>query len=274
MGNARNADEADIGAGWTAVVGHSVSPVYKQERPMMMPSSDDDVAKVINDLVKTIRGRWDKLGYLEADGSAFATGHVPTIATHAYLCRFYAGLSEAGLDDAEEECERYLPKPYRDFLKSFNGATIMGIWLHGATGGQNMRTIGGIGQPISIRYQNASYHRPAFIPEGHFGLGAMNGPWYSQGHLYLTSVGEVELINRDHDLVAARWQSFTEFLKQEIPRQMSRYDDAGHETGSVPRLPGNTDDWELLGKKMSDDRKKENTVLHRALVRLRGFIKK
>lgn len=239
-----------------------------------MPSSDADVAKAINDIVKIIRGRWDRLGCLEADGSAFATGHIPTIAPHAYLCRFYAGLSDAELGEAEAECERYLPPPYREFLKSFNGAAIMGISLYGATGGQNPRAAEGIGQPISIRYQNTLYTRPAFVPKGHFCLGAMNGLRHSQGYLYLTSAGEVELINRDRELIAATWPSFTDFLRQEVPRQMSRYDEEGQETGGVPPLPGNTDNWEALARKTSDDSKNESTLFLRTLRRLRGVIKK
>jgi len=236
--------------------------------------SDEDVANTIEELARIVRNRWDKLGHLEADGGAFATGHVPAVAPQAYLCRFYAGLSAAGLDDAEAESERYLPKQYRDFLRSFNGANIMGIFLYGLTGGQNLREIGGVGQPISIRYQNAFYTRPDYIPEGHFGLGAMNGPRYSQGHLYLTSTGEVELINSDHDLVGERWPSFVAFLKQEVPRQLSRYDDAGQELAGIKRLPGNTDDWEALGKKVSDKRKKEDTVFHKAIRKLGVFREK
>lgn len=231
--------------------------------------SDEDASEVIEQLARSIRDRWDKLGFLESDGGAFATGHTPAVAPYAYLCRFFTGLTDAGLSDAEEESERYLPTPYREFLKSFNGARIMGISLHGSTGGQNHRDAGeSIGQPISIRYQNAFYDRPDYIPEGHFGLGAMNGEWYSQGHLYLTSIGEVELINRDHDLTAAKWPSFTEFLKQEIPRQMSRYDEAGIEIKSLKRLPGNTDNWEALGKEVSDRRKKEGSVLHKVVRKL------
>lgn len=240
----------------------------------MAPLKDEKVAKVIQDLAQELRSRWDRLGYLETDNGAFATGHIPNVAPHAYLCRFYAGLSDVGLDDAEAESERYLPQPYRDFLRSFNGGSIMGISLNGATGGQNVRAAEGIGQPISIRYQNVFYTRPEFIPESHFGLGAMNGPRYSQGHLYLTSVGEVELINSDHDLVAMRWPSLTEFLNQEIARQLSRYDNEGQETGEVTRLPGNTDNWEALGKETSDRRKKENTVLHKTLSKLSAFCKK
>jgi|GEM_PF-3419662 len=236
-----------------------------------MSSDNEDMENTIDDLVLTIRGRWDKLGCFETDDGAFATGHISDAGPHAYLCRFYAGLSDRGLDDAEAESQRYLPPSYRDFLKSFNGARVMGISLHGATGGQNTRAITGIGQPVSIRYQNASYTRPGFIPEGHFSLGAMNGPYYSQGHLYMTSLGEVELINRDHNMIAKTWPSFTGFLKQEIPRQMSRYDNAGRETGSVEPLPGNTDDWEMLARKQSDKKKNENTVWYKVTRKLQTF---
>lgn len=234
-----------------------------------MTSSDEDATKVIDDLVKFVRGRWDKLGYLETDGGAFATGHVPIVAPHAYLCRFYAGLSEDGLSEAEMECGRYLPQPYRNFLSSFNGAIIMGISLYGSTGGQNLRAAEGVGQPISIKYQNA--YRAGFIPKGHFCLGAMNGAWYSQGHLYLTSIGEVELINRDHYLIAAKWPSFTDFLKQEVLRQMSRYDEAGRKNRDVPPLPGNIEDWEALGKIEADRRKKESTILYKVLGRVKSL---
>jgi len=150
----------------------------------------------------------------------------------------------------------------------------MGISLNGFTGGQNLRDIEGIGQPISIRYQNAFYSRPEFIPESHFGLGAINGPFYSQGHLYLTSLGEVELINRDYDLVATKWPSFTAFLKEEITRQLSRYDDEGREIDKMKRLPGNTGDWEALGKRLSDKRKKEAGFMHKYFYKLGGLRKK
>ena len=234
--------------------------------------SDDDVSYVIKELARSIRDRWDKLGFIESDGDSFATGHTPAVAPYAYLCRFYEGLSDEGLKDAEEESERYLPRPYRDFLETFNGAKIMGISLSGATGGQNHRDTGHrIGQPISVRYHNAFYLRPEYIPEGHFGLGAINGEWYSQGHLYLTSAGEVELFNRDHNLIGAKWRSLAEFLNQEIPRQMTRYDEAGKKIKGIKPLPGNTDDWEELGKEISDKRKREDSLLYRTIRKLGGF---
>lgn len=228
-----------------------------------------NLSQTLKSLTTLVRQRWDKLGIIDGEESAFATGYTPTIAPHAYLCRFYAGLSDAELDAAEEESERYLPPQYREFLASFNGAEIMGIRLNGFTGGQNLRNTGAlIGQPISIRYQNAFYLRPDYIPEGHFGIGAINGEWYSQGHLYLTSLGAVELINAEHDLLAAKWPSLADFLSQEVPRQMSRYDDQGNEIKNVKRLPGNTDNWEALGKADSDNRKKEASLPYKVLRKL------
>ena len=233
--------------------------------------SEQSVSNVIQELTRSIRNKLDRLGFLEEEGGAFATGHLPSSGPHAYLCRFYEGLTDVGLEEAEAESERYLPVSYREFLKSHNGAHIVGISLHGATGGQNVRRVGGVGQPVSIRYQNVYYSRPAYIPDGHFGLGAMNGKWFSQGHLYLTSTGEVELINRDYNLIGARWPSFTDFLRQEVPRQLSRFDEAGAEVTAIEPLPGKTEDWEALGKEISDRRKKENTFLGKTIRKINSF---
>lgn len=230
--------------------------------------ADQNLTDIIDVTVRAVRERWDPLGYVEAE-SAFATGHTPSVAPMAYLCRFYAGLDDAALGDAEGESERHLPAVYRQFLRAYNGAHVMGVSLMGATGGQNLRdAAAAIGQPVSIRYQNAFYLRPDFIPEGHFGIGTMNGNGNAQGHLYLTSTGEVELINREHNLIAITWPSLADFLSTEIPRQFSRYDAQGNDTGQVARLPGNTQDWEALGKQAADQRKKENSVSHKLMRKL------
>ncbi|WP_171208791.1 MULTISPECIES: SMI1/KNR4 family protein [unclassified Ruegeria] len=216
-------------------------------------TKEPNISEALAHLTAAIRGRWDKLGFFEGEHGSFATGHTPTVAPQAYLCRFYAGLIGDQLAQAEEESDRHLPTQYADFLREYNGASIMGITLFGATGGQYARALDDvIGQPISLRYQNAYYLRPDYVPEGHFGIGSMNGEWYSQGQLYLTSAGEVELINKDHDLIGARWSSMAEFLKQEVSRQMKRYDDAGNEITSVKRLPGETSNWEQLAKEVHD----------------------
>ena len=106
----------------------------------------------------------------------------------------------------------------------------------------------GIGQPISIWYQNA-VERPNYIPDGHLGIGAINGEWSSQGHLYLASTGEVELYNARFDMIGARWSSLAEFLSEEISRRIALYDEEGREPDKSKRLPGDTGDWERLAQK-------------------------
>ncbi|MES0862445.1 SMI1/KNR4 family protein [Ruegeria sp. SCPT10] len=222
------------------------------------------VLEQTNLVSQMMRERWDALGFVEAEDGGFATGHMPSEAPTAYLCRCYAGLSEEGLVCAEEESGRYLPEPYKDLLRVFNGAQIMGISLLGATMGINPRSLEDpIGQPISISYQNLYYLRPEYIPEGHFGFGTMNGDWYSQGQLYLNSTGEVELYHRDFDLVGASWPSLSRFLEDEVSRQMTRYRDDGTEIAEVSPLPGDTKDWERLAKQAEDSRSPDIGILDR-----------
>lgn len=95
--------------------------------------ADQNLTDIIDVTVRAVRERWDPLGYVEAE-SAFATGHTPSVAPMAYLCRFYAGLDDAALGDAEGESERHLPAVYRQFLRAYNGAHVMGVSLMGGQG--------------------------------------------------------------------------------------------------------------------------------------------
>lgn len=203
-------------------------------------------------LDEQLRERYDPLGSVEGENGAYQTGHVPHVAPYAYLCSRYAGLDGNGVRDAENEAERYIPEPYKELLRHMNGARILGVSLHGGIRGSVDRSGVGIGQPISIWYQNA-VERPDYIPVGHLGIGAINGQWSSQGHLYLTSSGEVELYNAKFDMIGARWSSLSDFLKDEIPRRFSIYDDEGREIETSKRLPGDTEDWERLAQEAKLD---------------------
>jgi hypothetical protein len=205
------------------------------------------VSEALVQLDEQLRERYDPLGSVEGENGAYQTGHVPHVAPYAYLCSRYAGLDDSGVRQAENEAERYIPEPYKELLRHMNGARILGVSLHGGIGGSVDRSGVGIGQPISIWYQNA-VERPDYIPGGHLGIGAINGEWSSQGHLYLTSTGEVELYNAKFDMVGARWPSLSDFLEVEIPRRFSIYDDEGREIEKSKRLPGDTEDWERLAQ--------------------------
>ncbi|SMR71562.1 hypothetical protein SAMN04488030_1001 [Aliiroseovarius halocynthiae] len=207
----------------------------------------NDISALFQKLTIQVREALDPLGYMDGANGAFKTGHVPGIAPLAYLATFYAGLDDNGIQAAEAECDRFIPDLYRALLRHTNGLRLGKLSLHGTTF-QSAYTSGpGIGQPISLVYQNV-YERPNYIPNGHLGIGAMNGEWHSQGHFYLASTGEVEMYHRDANLLGARWASIEEFLQSEIPRQLSLYDAEGRIKSDVKQLPGDTETWEAIAE--------------------------
>lgn len=224
------------------------------------------VSEVLKRLDEQLRERYDSLGAVEGENGAYQTGHVPHVARYAYLFWRYAGLDDNGIRDAENEAERSIPEPYKDLLRHTNGARVLGVSLHGGIGGSVDRSGVGIGQPVSIRYQNV-FERPDYIPEGHLGFGAINGEWSSQGHLYLASTGELELNNAKFDIIGPRWPSLLDFLEDEIPRRFSNYDEEGREIEKSKRLPGGTENWERLAQEAKGERASDG-LLKRTLRKL------
>lgn len=214
------------------------------------------VSDVVSQTKAMVRSKWDNLGSIEGQNGAFATGHTPAIAPLAYLCRFYSGLSDQQIDVGEAQCTRPIPDAYRQFLKCSNGARLMKVSLYGAIGLVSRDATDAIGQPISLTYQN-EHSRPNYIPNGHFGIGGINGNWFSQGDLYLTSTGGVELYNSLHDIIGARWPSFTAFLEEEIARQCELYNPDGSLQKDMRHLPQDTLEWEALGEAHSREIKKK-----------------
>lgn len=222
----------------------------------------DKVAKVLNELEIVLRKRLDPLGCVEAENGAYMSGHAPHIAPLAYHLRRYAGLDEEGIRQAEAECDRYIHQDYKDFLRRMNGVRLFKLSLHGTIGSSVDRSGAGIGQPISIWYQNV-VERPEYIPAGHLGIGAINGASHSQGHIYLASTGEVELYNARCDLIGARWPSLSDFLNSEIARQLSLYDATGHFIAGGKQLPGDTDQWEDIAKAIKTGQKSGGRFLQK-----------
>lgn len=205
------------------------------------------VSEVLDQLDLELRDRYDKLGCVQGENGSYLTGHVPHVAPLAYLCVRYPSLDDDAIGKVEAEAGRHIAEPYRQLLGHMNGASLLGVSLHGGVFGSVDRSGVGIGQPISIRYQNA-VERPDYIPQGHLGIGAINGERRSQGHLYLTSTGQVEMYNAHFDLIGARWVSLSEFLSEEFSRRISLFDDEGKEVQKAKRLPGDTCDWERLAE--------------------------
>lgn len=224
----------------------------------------------ITELKEHLRQKFDHLGIGENADGTFITGRAPCkphrrVPPPAHPCIFYAGLDDKGIEAAEAEGARYIPEPYKEFLRQTNGGLILGVSLHGTIGGFVDRSGIGIGQPISIRYQN-TIERPDYIPNGHLGIGAINGDWYSQGHLYLTSEGEVELYHSLFPIIGARWNSLQDFLTEETLRRLSFYDEQGSLKDGVKRLPGDTESWE----KLAEDAKEKRSAVERWIQKVLG----
>lgn len=205
------------------------------------------MSEIVEKTKSQLLQKWGHLGMIEGEGGACAIGHTPQFAPFAYLCRFFPALTDEQINEADAICSRPFPLQYRKFLAQTNGAELMRVRLQGAVGLVERNPNDVIGQPVSLRYQN-DIERPDYIPEGHFGFGLINGNWYSQGHLYLTNTGEVELYNSHCDLIGARWESLDAFLENEVARQIKLHDADGSIRQDVHHLPQDTLDWEKLGE--------------------------
>lgn len=229
----------------------------------------NSVSEVLCRLELRLREKLDPLGFVNGEAGAFKTGHAPHKFPQFYLFCRYAGLNEEGIVTAEQECERYIPDPYKELLRHMNGAKVLGVSLRGAVGNQVDRSGEGIGQPISLRYENVD-ERPSYIPEGHLCIGGINGDYYSSGRLYLTSTGELELYNRRFDLIGAKWSSLTDFLSDEIPRRLNLYDETGLKRPGGKQLPGDTDNWERLAQEANQQKQAAKSLIGRIKGKLLG----
>ena len=213
-----------------------------------------------------VRERWDRLGAKPGPDGSFATGNVPSKAPRFYLARFYPPLSENELKDCEERLQRTIPISYREFLSETNGLRVGKLSLQGFVFALKRDPSDDIGQPVSLDYGNI--YGVSEMPAGYFCIGAINGEYYSQGQLHITSLGTVELRHRDTHQVGHTWTSFETFIEDEIGRQLELYDENGNTRADVRHLPGNTDDWERISKEIHLSRKRERSLSQKLLGRL------
>ena len=206
----------------------------------------ETVEQIFKSVVSQLRQKLDPLGFIVGQNGALVTGHATHIAPLAYLCRIRPGLDNDGLKGAAAEANAPLPQQYKEFLALTNGADFFEIGLNGYTGGEVERDPDNpSGQAVSLIYQNR-FGKPDYVPKTHFCIGAMNGEFRSQGHLYIAGTGEVEMYNAHHNLIGETWPSFAVFLAAEIPRQISLHDDGGLVIPGAQLLPGDTADWEAM----------------------------
>ncbi|MBL1437593.1 MAG: hypothetical protein COB08_015500 [Rhodobacteraceae bacterium] len=230
---------------------------------------DEAIETIVDGVKSKIRARWDILGSVDGINGSFSTGHTPKKAPLAYVARSYAQVVEQDILNFEAYSNVYCSDIYRRFLKRCNGMRVNNLSLNGVVETLQRDHTDSIGQPISLTYDNGRL-KPLHVPHGHFAIGSINGKWHSQGIIFLTSTGEVELYNSYENLVGARWPSFVAFLTEEVDRQMSLCNDDGSLREDVEFLPQDTQSWEAIGKVHSDERKRAASLKGR----VKRFFKK
>jgi hypothetical protein len=163
-----------------------------------------------------------------------------------YSATVFNGLSEAEIGELEsqlpypvpEQTQARIPTSMREFLAVSNGLHCHNLSIYG----MYWRSEPAIGAPIGLHY--GQIERAPNTPKTWFGFGSMNGPWASQGTLYLTDQEEVALVHQDTGDIGARWSGLAEFFQTEIPRLLSIHDSKGDVLPDESKLPGSTQSWE------------------------------
>jgi len=211
-------------------------------------------------------------GSVEGAFNAFRAGHMPEKGPFWYSASVFNGLSADEIDELEdqlpyphpEQTKAKIPPPMRDFLGVTNGLRLHNLSI----GGQQGRIDQGVGAPHSL--YAGQLGRPPGVPKIWFSIGSMNGPWRSQGKLFLTEHDEVVLVHRDTGDIGAEWPSLAEFLVQEVPRLLHLHDEKGEPRPGGRRLPGDTDNWEEIAERSYRVRFGWRGLLKRTMDRLRG----
>lgn len=210
-----------------------------------------DVAKATKAAIAQIREKLAPLGMVEGAFEAFRAGHMPEKGPYWYSATVFNGLSEAELDKLEdrlpypvpEQSKAVIPTTLRQFLSVTNGMHCHSLSIYGDQG----RMDHGAGMPFDLG--TPQLVRPPNISKRWFCFGSMNGPWTSQGELYLTESEEVVLVHRDTGDIGARWSGMAEFLRSEVPRLLAAYDARGDILPGMSELPGATADWEAKAER-------------------------
>ncbi|MBN8630380.1 MAG: SMI1/KNR4 family protein [Rhodobacterales bacterium] len=222
-----------------------------------------------------IREIWRVLGprgSVEGAFNAFRAGHMPEKGPYWYSASVFNGLSDEEIDELEdqlpyphpEQTRARIPQPMRDFLAVTNGLNLHSLSISGQQG----RIDHGAGAPFSLATNQLE--RAPGVSKTWFGIGAMNGPWRSQGSIFLTDKDEVTLMHRDSGDIGARWPNLGDFLAQEIPRLLRIHDEKGDPLPGESLLPGDTARWEEIAERAYRVRFGWRGKLRRTIDRLRG----
>jgi hypothetical protein len=201
--------------------------------------------------IAKIRAQLAPLGVIEGLNGEFRAGHMPEKGPEWYSATVFSGLSESEIDELEsqlpypvpEQTRARIPMQMRELLAVANGMICHNLSIYG----MYWRIERAVGAPIGLSY--GQIERPPHTPKTWFGFGSMNGPWASQGELYLTENEEVVLAHRDTGDIGARWPSMADFLMSEVPRLLAAYDARGDILPGMSELPCDTAEWEAKAER-------------------------
>lgn len=191
-----------------------------------------------DNLLKLIE-RYNHLGveYVPETGATLI-GRAPHIGSQAWLNSMYETLSEGDVTVMEKSMGRKIPAQYREFLLSCsNGLNIMNTTLclfgHRKIAG---RDISASRQPFDLVTLNKyKSERPKNATPDLFFIGGYD---WDGSQIYLTDNGKVHFCSPNDCTSLKSWDSLDDFLKSEITRIHSLFDDNGVELDeNVPTLP-------------------------------------
>ena len=156
---------------------------------------------------------------------AILLSHRPHVAPQSYAMRLYKPLTEQTLDRYQQVHRVALSHHYMRILRKLNGAHIFEFSLYGvprsmATDTPSLNRSGH--QPYDIACANTDWKREYRVPGDWFHFGG--GPFsYDEiiGY-FLDPAGRIYSVRKNGERLRS-WQSFSEFLEEELRRAEAAY---------------------------------------------------
>jgi len=171
---------------------------------------------------------YEKYGSIIQKNGTKLIGKAPHIAPMAWLHSIFQGLDINDLQIIASELNTVIPKDYADFLTFSNGLDLFTgtLSLFGRRTSYDRVAEINARQPFSLITTNA-YEKPSNSNENYFYIGSYN--W--DGSLIFIDIlnSKVHRCDRDNAQILNSWANFNEFLKIEICRLKSLYNENGTE---------------------------------------------
>lgn len=180
--------------------------------------------------------RWSVLGERELENGTRLLGHVPHVAPDAWLHLVFSPLSDSEIAVLEDQIGHSLPLAVADFYRHSNGLLLFsGSLSIDGLRGVNSRSGDAAWQPFSIHTANC-LERPSGAPVDWVYFGS----YAEDGSQVVVDAGSERVYHCDRGSIDPKleWHSIHDFLRGELRRLSTYYDETGRLTIPNPqRLP-------------------------------------